>query len=142
VVADRDNFRVLIWKTFPTVNGAPADLVVGHDDLTGNASTGTFQLSEPISVSSNGNQLFVAEGYDSRVLVWNTFPATNGTAPDVVLGQGDFSHSTRNDDNQDRVPDAAPTARTLADPHSVALWGNQLVVTDRSNHRYLFFDAQ
>src|SRR5882724_5759652 len=34
VVADTDNNRVLIWKTIPTTNGKPADIVVGQPDFT------------------------------------------------------------------------------------------------------------
>ncbi len=59
-----------------------------------------------------------------------------------MLGQGDFTHVRENDDDQDGVSDAAPTARTLSYPTGVALWGNQLFVTDYRNNRYLIFDGQ
>src|ERR1035438_6666547 len=34
VVADTDSNRVLIWKSIPTTNGAPADIVLGQDTFT------------------------------------------------------------------------------------------------------------
>ena len=38
-VADTDNNRVLIWRSLPASNEAPADFVVGHADFTKNAAT-------------------------------------------------------------------------------------------------------
>ncbi len=143
VVADTLNNRVLIWNTFPAESNTPANVVVGQTYMTSTASATTQTgLNGPTSVSSNGNQLFVADGDTNRVLVWNTFPTTWGAAADVVLGQGDFTHAAENDDDQNGGPDATPTARTLNYPTGVALWGNQLFVTDHGNNRYLIFDGQ
>jgi hypothetical protein len=143
VVADPGNDRVLIWNTLPTASGAPADVVVGQTSLTGQGSGATqTTLTAPTFVSSNGNQLFVNDQVNSRVLIWNIFPTTNGAAADVVLGQGDFTHHAMNDNDQDAIADADPTARTLAIPLGVALFGNQLVVTDGNNSRFLIFDGQ
>ncbi len=143
VVADATNSRVLIWNTFPTSSDAPADVVVGQGGMTSTVfATTRTGLGRPEFVSSNGNQLFVADSENNRVLVWNTFPTANGAGADVVLGQGDFIHGTENDDNQDGAVDAAPTARTLYSPRGVAVWGNQLFVTDGGNNRYLVFNGQ
>ena len=35
MVADTGNNRVLIWNTFPTIDGQPADLVVGQSSMAG-----------------------------------------------------------------------------------------------------------
>jgi hypothetical protein len=142
VVTDRDNNRVLIWNTFPTENGAPANIVLGQSEMTGSSpedrQTG---LNGPWSVSSNGNQLFVADSGNNRVLIWNSFPTTDNAQADLVLGQGDLIHVTCNDDQQGDVH-SGPSARTLCDPEGVALWGNQLFVADGANNRYLIYNGE
>jgi hypothetical protein len=142
VVADLLNDRVLIWNTFPAANGAPADVVLGQTGLTDHVfGASQRMLTAPSFISSNGNQLFVNDQVNSRVLIWNTFPTANNAPADVVLGQSDFTHSTANDDPLAGAP-GTPTSRTLAHPTGVALWGSQLIVTDDSNNRYLIFDGQ
>ena len=89
------------------------DVVVGQPDAQSNASgLDAAQLKNPRFVDSNGNQLAVADQNNNRVLLWNAFPDAN-TPADVVLGQADFTHGTANDDDQNRVADTAPSARTL-----------------------------
>jgi uncharacterized protein (DUF736 family) len=139
-VADSVNDRVLIWNTFPAANGSPAEVVLGQTSMTGQGSAATqTALNAPSFISSNGNQLFVNDQGNSRVLIWNTFPTANNAPADVVLGQRDFTHSTANDDPLAGAP-GTPTSRTLAFPTGVALWGSQLFVTD--DNRYLIFDGQ
>ena len=90
--------------------------------------------------------LIVFDGGNNRVLVWNTWPAMNGQAADVVLGQGNFVNDGINDDNQDGMNDGVPSARTLATAggqvHSyVRLSGTRLFVGDRGNSRILIFNG-
>ena len=149
VVTDSANHRVLIWNTFPTVNFQPADVVLGQSNFTnaaqngGNAGPTASSLFFPyIGVTSNGNQLFVSDEFNHRVLIWNTFPTENGQAADVVLGQSDFSHNTLNDDNQDGIEDANPTARTFGTPSGLLLVDDKLIVQGSNNSRYLIFQGQ
>jgi uncharacterized protein (DUF427 family) len=140
VVADTDNNRVLIWTTFPTVNGQPADLVVGQPDFTTITSgNGASKLNRPTSVCSDGAKLFVADTRNHRVLIYSPFPTASNPAATGVLGQNGFTNVTANDDDQDGVADAAPTARTLASPVGVTTIGNQLFVNDFNNNRVLIF---
>jgi hypothetical protein len=138
-VADSSNNRVLVWNTFPTTSFAPADLILGQTSPTASApGLGPTSLSSPQMLTSNGTQLALDDTNNNRVLIWNTLPAAN-TAPDVVLGQGDLTHGTANDDNQDGTADATPTARTLSAPRGVMFTATSLVVTDASNNRALIF---
>jgi hypothetical protein len=147
VVADENNNRILVWNTFPTHNGQAADLVLGQTSFTSSVAndpstvTTAAGLDHPYFLDSNGTQLFVADHDNNRILVWNTFPTTDGARADVVLGQGSFTATTPNDDNQDGTVDASPTARTLASPSGVKLIGNRLFVADSNNNRYLVFDG-
>jgi hypothetical protein len=87
-------------------------------------------------------QLFIADNGNNRLLVWNSFPTSSFAPANVVLGQGDFIHKTENDDNQDNVADASPSARTLKGPAGVNLVGTQLFVSDLNNSRILMYDSQ
>ncbi len=91
LVADTGNHRVLLWNSLPTANGQAADVVLGQVDMTtAVAELSQSGLNSPQSVTSNGNQIVVADSGNARVLVWNTFPATNQALADVVIGQNDF----------------------------------------------------
>jgi hypothetical protein len=140
LVADRGNNRVLVWLKFPMASGAPADLVIGQSSFT-NARDGATSstLVSPAALAYAGGPLFIADAGHNRVLGWNALPTANGTAADLVLGQGDFTHVSANDDAQAGVVGAAPTARTLALPSGVALAGDALVVSDTLNRRALVF---
>ncbi|MDH5407860.1 MAG: hypothetical protein OEY00_04555 [Gammaproteobacteria bacterium] len=160
VVADGLNQRVLIWNSFPTANFTPADVVLGQGDFTHRSRNDDNQDGAPdivdtkevasartlgafnTEVYSNGQQLFVADTHNNRVLVWNSFPTENFTPADVVLGQGDFTHKTRNDLDQDGTDDGQASAQTLHAPSGLFQSGNQLIVTDTGNHRYLIFNGQ
>ncbi|MEJ2287193.1 MAG: hypothetical protein P8Y02_00865 [Deinococcales bacterium] len=140
VVADANNNRVLIWNRFPTSNFQPADVVVGQTGMTGFVpAAAADRMDYPYMLTSTGSQLFVADAHNNRVLVYNTFPATNGASADVVLGQASFTTAAANDDNQDGHPDSGPTGRTLAFPSGIAVYPGGLIVADADNYRYLAF---
>ena len=140
VVADRGNNRVLIWTTFPTVNGQAADLVVGQPDFTtASSGNGASKMNEPSSVCFDGVHLFVADTGNHRVLVFDPFPTANNPAATVVLGQSNFTNVAPNDDDQNGLSDGTPSARTMAFPRGVTTLGNRLFVTEDSNNRVLIF---
>jgi WD40 repeat protein len=129
IVADSQNRRFLIWKTFPTTNGQLPDLVGGQPDfVTTTAAATAAEVASISSISSNGTQLFVVDPLNNRVLVWNTFPTSNGQAADMVLGQTSLTGS-------------APglTATTLNFPQAVYVFGANIFVTDYGNSRLLMY---
>jgi hypothetical protein len=140
VVADSSNNRVLVWRTFPTVDQQPADLVLGQPDMASNGgAAGASGLNGPYFVDSDGQQLWVADSANNRTLGWAAFPSASAQAADVVLGQSSFARSAPNDDDQDGVPDATPSARTMAYPSGVRISGSRLFVSDGNNSRVLVF---
>jgi hypothetical protein len=143
VVGESLNDRVLIWNTIPTVNGAPADVVVGAADFTtaGSSTPSATSIGDPWGVASDGTNLFVADADFHRVLIFNPIPTTNGASASRVLGQGTFTNATGNDANQDGVAEANPTARTLRQPTGVNVNGKRLLVSDYWNHRILIFNS-
>jgi uncharacterized protein (TIGR03437 family) len=88
-------------------------------------------LSFPRFVISDGKRLFVADGGNDRVLVFNTIPTASGTRADIILGQPDeFS------DNTGLNPDGADAFQT---PTSLAWDGTNLYVSDGYNRRVVIY---
>lgn len=145
VVTDTPSHRVLIYDAIPASGPADAAVVVGQPDLL-SASTGcaATSLNAPAShfVTPDG-KLIVADSGNNRVLIWNELPQANATAPDIVLGQNDFSHCTANDDDQDSTPspDWPPHAYTLHNPTGIWSDGEKLIVADSGNHRVLIWET-
>jgi len=141
VIVDSFNHRVLIWNTFPSATVDP-DVVIGQANFTSN-STGATQtaMNSPLSVTSDGTRLFVSDVGNNRVLIYNSFPTTNGAAASAVLGQSNFTNNTDNDDDQDGNQGSA-SARTLNFPGFVNYVNGKLYVSDRGNYRVLAFQAQ
>lgn len=87
VVADTDNNRILIWNTFPTRNGQPADLEIVdqgiHSDIAG--FTPLRSIIWPWGVWTDGKKLAISSTGGSYVLVWNTFPTRDNQPADLYL---------------------------------------------------------
>jgi uncharacterized protein (TIGR03437 family) len=81
-------------------------------------------LSFPRFALSDGTRLFIADGGNDRVLIYNKVPTANGQSADVVLGQlgGNINQAT----------DASDSLRA---PNALAWDGTNLYVTDSYNRR-------
>ena len=157
-VSDLGHNRVLIWNSIPTVNQAPADVVVGQPDMTSAVPNNSKKLCTPTGKDDQGNdlfpfrcnatvdfprfalsdgqRLFIADGGNDRVLVFNAVPTANGQGAQVVLGQlGDTTSS--NSDSAD--PLRRSSADSLRTPLSLAWDGVNLFVSDPFNRRVLVF---
>jgi len=96
VAADSGNHRVMIWHGLPTETGQPADIVLGQPDFFSEGPHAGGQNTEkglylPTGVGIYEGRLFVADAWHHRILIWNSIPTENFTAPDVVLGQANFT---------------------------------------------------
>ncbi len=218
-VADTDNNRVLIWRSLPASNEAPADYVVGQSDFTKNASTralnsktlrgpqgvwldqsdglwvadtqnnrvlyygvvsqnnpdakivlgqpdfGTNQqttlaqlpvvradtMRNPVSVTSDGSRLFVTDLGLSRVLIWNSIPAQNAKAADVVVGQPDMTSYLSNNvvnlcesngtDADGNLTYPSLCAKSMSLPRFALSDGTRLYISDSGNDRVLVHDT-
>ena len=140
VVADTANNRILLWKSIPTVNGQPADIVLGQTDFSSVAlvSVTASAMRGPQGVWIQGTKLFVADTQNNRVLIWNTIPTQNNQPADVVLGQPDFTTSPPI--NQVNLKLTA-TASIMLSPTSVTSDGTHLFVTDLGYNRVLIWKA-
>lgn len=108
-IADQGNDRVLIYNTIPTQNGASADVVLGQPNMTTNvvstlstsiASTSIDNtaavdvIPSPTALAWDGTNLYVADPYNVRVLVFtpgdNALPANSvvNWASEIVRQEG------------------------------------------------------
>ena len=158
-VSDLGFNRVLIWNTIPTTMDQNADVAVGQPDLTSTApNDATVCAQLPMGVAgqcqaslnfpryalSDGTRLFIADGGNDRVVIYDHIPTSSGTAFDAVLGEPDFV--------QDVVSSASISiASTAIDntggvdltpaPQALAWDGTNLYVSDPYNRRVLVFTA-
>lgn len=159
-VCDLGHNRVLVWNSIPTRNQQPADLAIGQPDLTSYEANNVKALCESTGVDEDGNKLypklcsatlegprfalsdgrrlFIADGGNDRVLVFNTIPLTSGKAADTVLGQ--ISDQVNNVSDS-----AAPEWRSATDqlrtPSSLAWDGTNLYVSDPYNRRVVVYSV-
>ena len=136
-VSDRTNNRVLIWNSVPSTQTA-ADLILGQTSVSGGSvnaggAAGAGTLNNPMDTFWDGSRLFVADYGNYRVLIWNSFPTTNGQAADVVLGQSDFTTVTA----------AAVTdlSKLAGGPMALLVTNGKLLVTDYYADRVLVWDS-
>ena len=135
IVADAWNHRVLIWHTFPTQDGQAADVVVGQKDFNGYepniegvGSSPTAQtLYWPYGLYSDGQQLWIADTGNRRVLHYRTIPKQSYVAADGVIGKPNFTE--RDYDHEDPIW-----------PYSVKVSANgAMAITDTQYYRVLIW---
>ena len=132
VVSDSGNNRVLIWNSFPTSNAQAADLVLGQADFTSAVTPTTTATSiGPGFVTSNGNQLFITDGINERVMIWDSWPTSNNQPADRVLGANDLVGDVTGLTN----------ASTFINAEALAVTSDHLLLLDSNNSRVLVFNA-
>ena len=140
VVTDTDHNRVLLWKTIPQVNGAPADIVLGQVDF----KTIRLPVADnksfrgPQGAWIQGSRLFVADTQNHRVMVWNSIPTTNNQPADYVLGQPNFNTAPEQNLVNARVE---AKANNMLNPVSVNSDGQRLFVSDLGHNRVLIWNS-
>ena len=157
-VADLGLNRVLIWNTIPSKSGQAADVVIGQPDMTtgtanytsklcpsnGTDSDGELTYPDRCSTTlelpryalSDGTRLYVADGGNDRILIYNQVPTANAAAADLVLGQQDMELNMASDS-------AAPTRVSSSDsfrtPTALAWDGTNLYASDVYNRRVVVY---
>ncbi|MBI3694252.1 MAG: hypothetical protein HY238_05365 [Acidobacteria bacterium] len=138
-VADTDNNRVLIWNTIPFVNGTPPDVVVGQPDFKTNLpKTEQGGLRGPQGVWFHNGKLIIADTQNSRILIYNSVPASNGARADVVVGEPDFNTRPSPDLTRSNIK---PAANNMLSPVTATTSGNKLIVADLGFNRVLVFNS-
>ncbi len=85
LLADTRNNRILIWNSLPGGNVEP-DIVLGQENFTTNGEgTSLSQLNWPVGVATAEGKVIVADTYNDRILIWNSFPSTDNQAYDYYM---------------------------------------------------------
>lgn len=135
IVADAWNHRVLIWHDLPTRDGQPADVVLGQPDFSHNAPNVAGIGHPPTArslhwcygVYSDGEQLWVADTGNRRVLYYRQIPQESYAAADGVIGKSSFTE--RDYENEDPIW-----------PYSVKIGPRgELAITDTQYYRVLLW---
>jgi hypothetical protein len=134
-VCDTGHHRLLGWTRLPTVDDAPADLVIGQVDAftegrNGNRAPDASSLNVPTGVTPFGDGMAVADAWNHRVLVWKSMPMRSNQPADFVLGQRDFG-------SVDPNRGGAPSASSMHWPYRVFTHEGRLYVADTGNRRVL-----
>ncbi|MBI4199405.1 MAG: hypothetical protein HY535_02895 [Chloroflexi bacterium] len=88
VVADTNNYRILIWDTLPTRNGQPADLVLQGGGYDGGPGPSKSVFWWPWGVWTNGEKVVITSTQGGAVLIWNQFPTKDNQPADILLRGG------------------------------------------------------
>jgi hypothetical protein len=157
LVTDLGHNRVLIWNTIPRSNNQAADLVIGQPNFTEAVKNnpkvcpsgekfpdGTdvilprceASLEFPRFALSDGRYVFISDGGNDRVLVYNQIPTSNGAKADAVLGQIGVRLNLVSDGADPRGIASSGAVRT---PQALAWDGRNLYVTDPFNRRVMVF---
>lgn len=133
VVVDEYYHRIMIWNSWPAASGQPADIVLGQPDFTTGSpgAPAVDDVNSPFGMYVNGDQIFVADNYNNRILIWNTWPTTINQPADVVLGQNDFTSNT-----------PGSGSNQMSSPYGLVVYENRLYVNDYGNNRVLVFASK
>lgn len=136
-VSDLGYHRILQFDR-PFETDTIADRVFGQQDdfaglgpNRGGVTARTLAFPNGLCVDPLTGNLWVADGGNNRVLCFHD-PLTSDTTADYLIGQTDFQILLANQ--------GGLSAASLSAPYWVSVFGKQLVVCDRGNHRVLIYD--
>ncbi len=134
LVGERGNFRITIFNTIPTTNGAAADVVLGQTDFN------SANTSPPSTASSvhpffihvdNKGRLYSSDRNSYRYLIWNQIPDQNNAPANIVIGQPDFTTAIQNN--------GGISAKSSHNAKGIFATDTQMVIADPENNRVLLF---
>ena len=141
IVVDQGNHRALVWTSFPTENGQPADLVLGQASFTSNAAPDpptASSMSAPTDVVYDGERLYIADSANNRIMGWNGLPTAMNQPADFFVGQPDAVSNVAN-------AGAGPQNESAAGVHipgAITVAHGSLFVADRVNFRVVVWSPR
>lgn len=128
LVGDVGAYRVLVWNNLPTVNKAPADVVIGQPDFTSYGSqVFGVNVRRPMSFAYDGKRLYIVHDFSGVVSIRNYgIPTSNFQPHNITIGEVNV---TPLDDSH------------LHEPRGITLAGNKMIVADSLHtHRVMIFE--
>jgi hypothetical protein len=138
IVSDDSNQRLLVWNSIPSTNNQAADVVLGQANFTSNSqnrggSPAANTISGPNSLATDGTKLFVCDGYNRRILIWNTVPTSNGANANIVVGQTSMTAYTSGL--------SASQSTFYYYYMSISIASNKLIVSEQQGNRVLIWNS-
>jgi uncharacterized protein (TIGR03437 family) len=128
-VVDADTFSIAVDSTnFGALSGTLSVQVY--------PSMCAATMDFPRFALSDGQRLFIADGGNDRVLVYNSVPTSNGQVADAILGQPSDLLNLASDSAYEWRRSSADSLRT---PLALAWDGTNLYVSDPFNRRVMVF---
>ena len=87
-IADTENDRILIWKTFPAQNAQAADLAIALPALTPPGAM--IRHGWPWGVWTDGTRLAAVATHGGALLFWNALPTRDDQPPDYTITHAQF----------------------------------------------------
>ena len=140
-ICDSDNHRVMIWNALPAASDDPATVVLGQADfgVPGTGASGRVGLRFPMGVESDGTVIFVPDGGNHRLLLYDAIPAAgnHGPAADRLIGQPVYTGELPNEGGVKKWSLYLGN-RANSSPSVV---GTTLWVPDQRNNRAIRYDV-
>lgn len=138
-VADTGHHRLLGWRQCPTVDGQPADWVIGQPSFeqegqNAKGSPDRATLNVPTGICTTETGLVVADAWNHRVLIWHQLPEDHNVPADLVLGQSSFNQGEPNRGFQQTASDRFHWC------YGVFYYEGKLFVADSGNRRVLIWN--
>ena len=99
-------------------------------------------LNFPRYALSDGQRLYIADGGNDRILVYNSIPTQNGQAADEIIGQVDEFTDQVTDNSFSTAPDSnvlSSSPNTIRTPLALAWDGTNLYAADPFDRRVLVY---
>ena len=137
-VSDTGNNRIIVFNQIPTMNGWHADGVIGQKDFEsnepnrGDKKPSSKTMNHPGFLTIDNGRLFVSDGKNNRVLIFNNEVKENNSA-EGVIGQYGFGLASING------PRNMPGPGTLFLPGNVCIHDGVIFIADSFNNRVLIY---
>ncbi len=142
-VCDKGNNRVLVFNSTPTSNKPTADFCLGQPNFSDNtAGTIASKLNRPSNCVVIGDRIYVADGQNHRIMIWELAGLNSGQSANYVFGQPDFMSGSVNHGLGFNTCDATSLYLTdgFENPNGMATDGTKLIVCDGFNNRVLIWN--
>lgn len=128
--------RILLWRSLPTRNKQPADVVLLKPGFTDDVGTNQTRNDSGslAGAALHGGRIYSVDSTYHRVLIWRSLPTQNNQLADVVLGQPDLNSGAAN-------RGGAVGAATLSGPRGIFVDDGHIYVADTANHRILVWNT-
>lgn len=143
-IVEKTNNRILVFNPIPTTTNPTASFAIGAPTMTtvepGTCSASTF--ASPYEAAYDGTSLYVVDGSNNRVVIYNPIPTAAGAIATAVVGQPNLGVGEASETGNCAVNQGAgnPSKYTLDNPESLTIYDNWLGINDGYNHRMTFYN--